>query len=415
MERDEHFRDMIMAVWGLTPERPVSCQSSILQSPLHSPISLPQWGHGSSAEAGILPGTISPIARSPSPKPLAPEPPMAVQQILAVVKSALMTRGIRGFIGLQRIFRNLDLTGRKILNLADFKKAIKNARIDLSDTQTRQVFHFYDTDGTGTINFEFFLSALRRPLSAAQKKMVADAYSRILGESKNSVAGHRYVDAALMADRFDAGRHPDVIARRRNEKAVYQEFLATFDVGGNGGGKVTPEEFEEYYANVWASTEDSEWFEALVRNSWPSSPSTSSSSTYARSPASFVSSPSHTHPPVFSEGGSIPLASVSKVNRKMVDFEEPVSKPANDRRAGVVIKKLKNQLKHGGGTGYRNLQRAFRMIDIDDNKVLDKKEFEEGMIKLGLSMDGEELQVFLCFFQISIQWSLYFCSYYLLA
>ena len=47
-----------------------------------------------------------------------------------------------------------------------------------------------------------------------------------------------------------------------------REFLDTFDVGGVKDGKVTPEEFCNYYANVSASIDNDDYFELMIRNAW---------------------------------------------------------------------------------------------------------------------------------------------------
>ena len=49
---------------------------------------------------------------------------------------------------------------------------------------------------------------------------------------------------------------------------VYEEFLATFDVGGEIDGKVTAQEFINYYENVSASVDGDDYFELMIRNAW---------------------------------------------------------------------------------------------------------------------------------------------------
>ena len=49
---------------------------------------------------------------------------------------------------------------------------------------------------------------------------------------------------------------------------VYAEFLDTFDVGGDKDGKVTAQEFENYYTNISASIDNDDYFELMIRNCW---------------------------------------------------------------------------------------------------------------------------------------------------
>ena len=46
------------------------------------------------------------------------------------------------------------------------------------------------------------------------------------------------------------------------------EFLHTFDVGGEVDGKVTKQEFENYYSNISASIDNDDYFELMIRNVW---------------------------------------------------------------------------------------------------------------------------------------------------
>ena len=49
---------------------------------------------------------------------------------------------------------------------------------------------------------------------------------------------------------------------------VLREFLDTFDVGGEKDGKVTRNEFENYYKNISASIDNDDYFELMMRNAW---------------------------------------------------------------------------------------------------------------------------------------------------
>merc|ERR1712185_637443 len=51
-------------------------------------------------------------------------------------------------------------------------------------------------------------------------------------------------------------------------RQVMKEFLETFDVGGEVDGKVTRDEFANYYTNVGASIDSDDYFELMIRNAW---------------------------------------------------------------------------------------------------------------------------------------------------
>lgn len=80
--------------------------------------------------------------------------------------------------------------------------------------------------------------------------------------------GNQVLEPTDVISAYDARRHPDVIAGRRTTDDVLREFLDTFDVGGEKDGKVTRNEFENYYRNVSASIDDDDYFELMIRNAW---------------------------------------------------------------------------------------------------------------------------------------------------
>lgn len=80
--------------------------------------------------------------------------------------------------------------------------------------------------------------------------------------------GNGYLDVQDVFSAYDASKHPDVIAGKRSSGEVLREFLDTFDVGGEKDGKVTVQEFENYYSNISASIDDDDYFELMIRNAW---------------------------------------------------------------------------------------------------------------------------------------------------
>ena len=76
------------------------------------------------------------------------------------------------------------------------------------------------------------------------------------------------IDPEDIIDTYDASKHPDVIAGKKTKEEVFREFLDTFDVGGEKDGKVTRNEFENYYTNIGANIDNDDYFELMIRNAW---------------------------------------------------------------------------------------------------------------------------------------------------
>jgi calcyphosin len=124
------------------------------------------------------------------------------------------------------------------------------------------LFQYFDKDRSGEIDFEEFLQGVRGPMSQRRIDLVHLAFNKI-DKDKNGV-----LEPDDIIGTYDASRHPDVLAGKRTANEVLREFLDTFDIGGVVDGKVTKEEFVNYYANIGASIDSDDYFELMIRNAW---------------------------------------------------------------------------------------------------------------------------------------------------
>ena len=99
-------------------------------------------------------------------------------------------------------------------------------------------------------------------MSDRRKQLIGMAFA---GLDKNGVG---IIEPEDIMSVYDCSRHPDVLAGKRTSAEILQEFLDTFDVGGVQDGKVTRQEFENYYHNISASIDDDDYFELMIRNAW---------------------------------------------------------------------------------------------------------------------------------------------------
>jgi Ca2+-binding EF-hand superfamily protein len=238
---------------------------------LHGGIQRQHTTH-SSALVGAAGGVVAPQADSKPAKKsamhasslstLSQSRGKSVDTIMSQLRKEMASRGARGICGIGRRFKIADDNENGSLCLDEFKKAMQECAIELSEQDCRQLFNHFDRNGSGDVDYEEFLITLRGPMSERRKQLVGMAFSKMDKD------GNGFVDPEDIVDTYDASKHPDVLAGKKSADEVFREFLDTFDVGGEKDGKVTRNEFQNYYANVSSSIDDDDYFELMIRNAW---------------------------------------------------------------------------------------------------------------------------------------------------
>jgi len=86
--------------------------------------------------------------------------------------------------------------------------------------------------------------------------------------------GSGILDMSDIKGVYNAKQHPDVKSGKKTEDEIMLEFLDTFEVHhgmknpNDRDGKVTQQEFIEYYENISASIDNDQYFELMITNAW---------------------------------------------------------------------------------------------------------------------------------------------------
>jgi Ca2+-binding EF-hand superfamily protein len=188
--------------------------------------------------------------------------------VMKLFKQKIMARGARGIVGLQRVFKIMDDDGSRTLSPYEFGKACKDFKMGIPEENFPMLFDAFDTNRDGTLNVDEFLMAIRGEMSPARTSMVEAAFRKI--DSDNS----GFFGMEDIRDIYKADRHPDVLQGKRTEHQVLIEFLETFEAHHNlkdneqADGKVSLEEFIEYYKNISCSIDNDDYFALMINNSW---------------------------------------------------------------------------------------------------------------------------------------------------
>ncbi len=191
-----------------------------------------------------------------------------VEELLQRIREKLASRGARGIFALGKSFRIIDDDNSFSIEFHEFKKAMNDYRMGMSEEETKKMFGVFDTNHDGSIDYNEFLRGIRGPMNEARKVWVKRAFAKMDKD------GNGKIELNDIKGVYNAKMHPDVKSGRRTEDDVLLEFLETFEVHHNimlnkaNDHIVTPEEFEEYYNNISMSIDNDEYFALMMKNAW---------------------------------------------------------------------------------------------------------------------------------------------------
>ncbi|XP_060640854.2 calcyphosin-like protein isoform X2 [Anolis sagrei] len=183
-------------------------------------------------------------------------------EAMAKLRGKCLQRGASGIKGLARFFRILDDNGSRSLDLEEFRKGLNEAGVALDEGEAEEVFHLCDKNKNGTLDFEEFLQALRPPMSKARTEAIGAAFRKL------DRTGDGVVTVEDLRGVYDGRQHPKFRSGEWSQDQVFRAFLDSFDSPDDKDGKITAEEFLNYYSGVSASIDSDDYFVEMMKVAW---------------------------------------------------------------------------------------------------------------------------------------------------
>mmetsp|Transcript_27942 Transcript_27942/g.64489 ORF Transcript_27942/g.64489 Transcript_27942/m.64489 type:complete len:326 (+) Transcript_27942:71-1048(+) len=198
-------------------------------------------------------------ADTPAKQPAAPAG--ALDPLARFRQKVIERGGSAGIHVLGRVFRLYDEDGSNKLSTEEFKRGLKHYGLEMSQMDMAELLKVVDKDQSGKLTFTELLEAMRGPLDKRRLDLIDMAF-KVMDRNGNGVITLEDIKASFNT-KFDA----DVLSGKMSSDDALAKFLSQFDTL-QSDGKVTVEEFREYYKNVSASIDDDDYFELMIRNAW---------------------------------------------------------------------------------------------------------------------------------------------------
>jgi len=187
--------------------------------------------------------------------------------VVEKLRKVIARRGTRGIMSIRREFMIADDDNSKTIDINEFRKFCHDYRIPLDDNEIKLLFSELDINGNGKIDYEEFLRGVVGEMNERRKKIILQVF-KIFDKNQNGV-----IELDDIRENYNAKFHPEVQSGKKNEEEVLAEFLDTFEYqfsllndGKTKDGKITMEEFLEYYNNISMSIKDDEYFEEMIKS-----------------------------------------------------------------------------------------------------------------------------------------------------
>ncbi|XP_060552064.1 calcyphosin-like protein isoform X2 [Ruditapes philippinarum] len=185
----------------------------------------------------------------------------AINKLLEQIRNCCLLQNVSGIKRLSVIFRMMDTDYNKRISFQEFCKGLNIFGIALVQHDAQILFDAFDKNKDNQIDCMELVSKLRPPMTKGRIEVINQAFD-LLDANKDGILN---IDDLKVVYSTNAKRHPKFVSGEWTEEQVLRNFLDSIDTPGNPDGKVTREEFMNYYAGVSSTVDDDSYFDLMMR------------------------------------------------------------------------------------------------------------------------------------------------------
>ena len=190
--------------------------------------------------------------------------------IIEQLRNVLISRGSKSIFTFQRMLSIYDRNHTGQISLDDLTTIFQTYNLNFSNTDIQNIFQMFDTNQTGLLNYDLLLRNIIGEMNERRILSVKKVFDNFNVNEKGEVS------LSEIKQKYNSGRHPDVVNEKKNKEEVYGEFLDKLEIfreyndnlKSSFSSSMTFNEFAMFYNEISMNIRDDNLFDYLLNNCW---------------------------------------------------------------------------------------------------------------------------------------------------
>ena len=190
--------------------------------------------------------------------------------IIDQLRNILISRGSKSIFNFQRMLSIYDRNHSGQISPDDFTTIFQTYNLDFSSSDIQNICQQFDTNQTGTINYDLLMNNLIGQMNDKRRLSVQKVFDNFNKNEQGEVL------LSEIKQKYNSGRHPEVVRGRKRREEEFGEFLDKLEIFReyNDNLKMSYSttmnfnEFLRFYSEISMSIKDDNLFDNILYNCW---------------------------------------------------------------------------------------------------------------------------------------------------